>query len=93
MVKLFARSSGMAIANQLTLPPGAYAIGADRGQCCRVLYNYADRRRKKLIEKFNDLILVLYELSKSNNPKTMHMLHHGCTTFSKIPPSFPLIFG
>jgi hypothetical protein len=51
MVEPFAGSSGMAIANQLTPPPGAYTEGADQGRgCCRVLYNYANRPRKKSIE-------------------------------------------
>jgi hypothetical protein len=35
MVELFAGSSGMAIVNQLTPPPGAYAEGTDQRQCCR----------------------------------------------------------
>jgi hypothetical protein len=58
MVELFAGSSGMAIATQLTPPPGAYSVGADRGRCCRVLYNYTDRSKKKLIKKIIKFILV-----------------------------------
>ncbi len=46
MVELFAMSSGMAIANQLTPSPGAYVEGADQERCCRVLYECADRPRK-----------------------------------------------
>jgi hypothetical protein len=48
MVEPFAGSSSMAIATQLTPTPGACAEGADQGGCCRVLYNYADRLRKKM---------------------------------------------
>ncbi len=58
MVELFAGSSSLAIMNQLTPPPGAYAEGADQGRCCRVLYNYANRPRTKIINKCNNFILV-----------------------------------
>jgi hypothetical protein len=85
MVELFAGSSGMAIANQLTPPLGAYAKGADQGQCCRVLYYYANRLRKKLIKKLNNFILVFYKLSKSNAPEAM-----GSTPLHAPPPSHRL---
>jgi hypothetical protein len=58
MVEPFARSSGKAIANQLTPPLGVYAGGADQGRCSRVLYNCSDRLRKKLISELSNFILV-----------------------------------
>jgi hypothetical protein len=61
MVEPFAGSSSMAIANQLTLPPGAYTEGDDQGQCCRVLYNHANQPSKKLIKKLNYFVLVFYK--------------------------------
>jgi hypothetical protein len=71
MVEPFAWSSSMAIANQLTPPPGAYAEGDYQGRCCRVSYNYANQPRKKLIKKINNFVFVFYKLSKSNAPKAM----------------------
>ncbi len=69
MVEPFTGSSCMAIANQLTPPPGAYAGGADWGRCCRVLYNCADRSRKKLISELIDFFLVFYPLPTQPSPK------------------------
>jgi hypothetical protein len=66
----FSGFSGMAIANQLTPPLGAYSEGAEKGRCW-VLYNYANRPRKKSIKKLNNFILVFYTLSKSDAPKAM----------------------
>ncbi len=40
------RDSGMTVANQPALPPGASSEGVGRGQCVRVLFNSADRPRK-----------------------------------------------
>jgi hypothetical protein len=58
VVEPFAGSISLAIMNQHTPPPEAYAEGADQGQCCRVLYDYANRPRKKTINKRNNFILV-----------------------------------
>jgi hypothetical protein len=88
MVELFAGSSGMAIANQLTpRPPRACAEGADRGQCCRVLYNCANRPRKKLVSELIDLILVFLPLPTQLPPKGWN---HASPTFP--PQSNLLVF-
>ena len=50
----------MVMVNQPTTPPGESAKGVGRGQCARVLFNLADRLRKKLITKLNEFILVFY---------------------------------
>ncbi len=71
MVEPFVLSSSMAIANQLTPPPGAYVEGADRGQCCRFLYYCADRPRKKINWWTQQFYFSFYKLSKSNIPKAM----------------------
>jgi hypothetical protein len=49
------RDSGMAMANQPALPPGASLEGVGVGRCARVSFNSADRPRKKLITKLNNL--------------------------------------
>jgi hypothetical protein len=69
MVEPFAGSSSMAIAKQLTPPPGAYAEGADQGRYCRVLYYCADRPRKKLISELNNFILVFINYQSPTPPK------------------------
>ncbi len=65
------RGSGIAMANQPTPPPGASAEGVRRGRCARVLFNLADRPRKKIITKLNDLFYVFTPYPTYNAPKTM----------------------
>ena len=71
----------MAVANQPALPPGASSKGVGRGRCARVLFNSADRSRKKLITKLNNLFYVCNSYSTSTAPKTMelHFLHTSCS--------------
>jgi hypothetical protein len=69
MVEPFARSSGMAIANQLTPPLGAYAEGADQGQCCGILYYCANQPRKKLSSELNNFILIFINYQCPTPPK------------------------
>ena len=47
--------SGMAVANQSPVPPGASLKGVGRGRCARVLFNLADRPKKKIITKLKDI--------------------------------------
>ena len=49
------RDSGMAVANQPALSPGASSEGVGQGRCERVLFNSADWPRKKIISKLNNL--------------------------------------
>ncbi len=76
----------MAVANQLALPPGASSEEVGRGRCGRVLFYSADRPRKKLITKLNDLFYVFTFNSMSNTPKTME-LHFPCASRSSNLPS------
>jgi hypothetical protein len=76
----------MAVANHPALPPGASSEGVGQGRCARVLFNSADRPRKKLITKINDLFYVYTFNSTSNAPKTME-LHFPCTSRSSHLPS------
>jgi hypothetical protein len=48
------------MANKPTPPPGASVEGVGQGRCARVLFNSADRPRKKLVTKVNEFILVFY---------------------------------
>ena len=69
--------SGMAVANQSPVPPGASLKGVGRGQCLRVLFNLADRPRK-IITKLN----VFYPLSNLQRPQ-----NDGIA----LPPRIPLV--
>jgi hypothetical protein len=78
MVELFSGSSGMAIVNQLTPPQGTYAEGADQGPCCRVLYNFVNLPRHKIIIELINYILVFYPLPTQMPPKRWN---HASPTF------------
>jgi hypothetical protein len=69
----------MAVANQPALPPGASSEGVGRGQCASVLFNSADRPRKKLITKLNDLFYVFTfnSLTPKSVPAGMKTLAEG----------------
>ncbi len=81
----------MAVANQPALPPGASSEAVGRGRCARVLFNSADRPRKKLITKLNNLFYVFTFNSTSNAPKTME-LHFPCAScLSNLPSIQPSV--
>ena len=48
------------MANKPTPPPGASVEGVGQERCARVLFNSADRPKKKLVTKVNEFILVFY---------------------------------
>ena len=75
----------MAVGNQPSLPQGASSKGVGRGRCARVLFNSADRPRKKLIIKLNDLCYVFTSYSTSNNPKTMELCFPRASRLSHLP--------
>ena len=80
----------MAIGNQPALPPGASSEGVGRGRCARVLFNLADRPRKKLITKLN-IFFVFTPYPTYNAPKMMasHFPHSSCS--SNIPSMLPSV--
>jgi hypothetical protein len=75
----------MAVANQPALPPGASLEGVGRGQCARVLFNSADRPRKKIITTLNDLFYVFTSYSMPNAPKTMELRFPCTSCLSHLP--------
>jgi hypothetical protein len=75
----------MAVANQLALPPGASLEGVGVGRCARVLFNSADRLRKKLITKLNNLFYVFTFNSTSTAPKTMKLRFPRASRSSNLP--------
>jgi hypothetical protein len=81
----------MAVANQPALPPGASLEGVGQGQCARVLFNSADRPRKKLITILNDLFYVSTFNSTSNAPKTMELRFPCASCLSNLPSIQPSI--
>jgi hypothetical protein len=81
----------MAAANQPALPPGASLEGVGRGRCTRVLFNSADRPRKKLITKLNNLCYVFTFNSMSNAPKTMELRFPCTSRLSNLPSIQPSV--
>ncbi len=82
----------MAVANQPALPPGASLEGVGRvGRCARVLCNSADRLRKKLITKLNDLFYVFTSYSTSNAPKTMELCFPCASCSLHLPSILPSV--
>ncbi len=81
----------MAMANQPALPPGASLEGVGRGRCARVLFNLADRPRKKLITKPNNLFYVFTPYPTYNAPKMMASRFPHESRLSNIPYMLPSI--
>ena len=81
----------MAVANQPALPPGASSEGVGRGRCARVLFNSADRPRKKLITKLNNLFYVFTSYSTSNAPKTVELRFPRASCSSHLPSILPSV--
>jgi hypothetical protein len=81
----------MAVANQPALPLGASLEGVGRGLCARVLFNSADRPRKKLITKLDNLIYVFTFNSTSNAPKTMELRFPCASRSSNLPSILPSV--
>ena len=81
----------MAVANQPALPPGASSEGVGRGRGARVLFNSAERPRKKLIAKLNDLFYVFTFYSTSKAPKTMELHFPRASRLSHLPSILPFV--
>ena len=75
----------MAVANQPALPPGASPEGVGVGRCARVLFNSADRPRKTIVTKLNDLLHVFTSYSTSNAPKTTELCFPCASRSSQLP--------
>ncbi len=58
-------------------------------RCARVLFNLADRPRKKLITKLNNLFYVFTSYSMSNAPKTMELCFPRASRLSHLPSILP----
>jgi len=83
--------SGMAVVNLPALPPGASSEGVGRGRCAGVLFNSADRPRKKLISNLNDLFYVFTSYSTSSAPKTMELRFRRASRSSHLPSILPSV--
>jgi hypothetical protein len=83
--------SSMAVANQSLVPPGASSKGVGRGRCARVLFNYADRLRKKLINKLNNLFYFFTPYPTYNAPKMMASRFPHASRSLHIPSMLPSI--
>ena len=79
----------MAMANQPIPPPV--------GHCLRVLFNSADRLRKKIITKLNNLFYFFTPYPTYNAPKIWHRASPTCPTHRISPPCSSLswlpVFG
>ena len=91
------RHSSMAVASLPALPPGASLEGVGQGRCERVLFNLADRPRKKLITNLNDLLYFLPLIQRPTPPKQWTCASPtppARRTFPPYyPPSQPPVFG
>jgi hypothetical protein len=81
----------MAVANQPALPPGASSEGVGRGVSVRVLFNSADRPRKTIVTKLNDLLHVFTSYSTSNAPKTTELCFPCASRSSHLPSILPSV--
>ena len=81
----------MAVVNQPVLPPGASLEGVGPGRCARVLFNLADRPRRKLINKLNNLFYVFTSYSTSNAPKTMELRFPRASCSTHLPSILPSV--
>jgi len=81
----------MAVANLPALPLGASSEGVRQGRCARVLFNSADRPRKKIITNLNDLFYVFTSYSTSNAPKTMELRFPRAYRSSHLPSILPSV--
>ncbi len=81
----------MAVANQPALPPGASSVGVGQRRCARDLFNLADRPRKKLITKLNNLFNVFTFNSTFNAPKTMELRFPRASRSSNLPSIPPFV--
>ena len=68
-----------------------YPEGVGRGRCARVLFHSADRPRKKLITKLNNLFYVFTSYSTSNAPKTMELRFPCASRSSQLPSILPFV--
>jgi hypothetical protein len=88
----------MAVENQPALSPGASSEGVGQGQCARVLFNSADRPRKKLITKLKNLCYVFtFLLQRQTPPKQWNCASPAPPACHTLPPYYPLsrppVFG
>ncbi len=77
--------------NQPALPQGASSEGVGRGRCARVLFISADRPRKKLITKLNNLFYVFTPYPTYNAPKMMASCFPHASHSSNIPSMLPSV--
>ncbi len=87
----------MDVANQPTPPPAASLEGVGQGWSLRVLYNYADWPRKKIISKPNNFILIFMSSQLLLVPKwwnqTPCVLPPSLTSSPMYTPPRPHVFG
>ena len=83
--------SGIAVANESHLPPGASSEGVGQGQFAMVLCIYANRPRNKLITKLYNCISILNPLNFYG--PTSFTVYTARTSYPFPPLSFLHVFG